>query len=109
MNKSQKFLKLLMEDEAPASTQSQSDNPEKNPLVVTPPSENEYKKSTLFNFLKPSKEKKDQEDAIEKFRLKKQFRYMKKFQNNTSNDKDTTGATEKPYYWDANVTRIYGA
>lgn len=84
MNKAQQFLKILENEEA-------------------------KEKSSLDLFLQPSKEDQDQEDAIEKFRLKKQLTYMKKFQNDPSNDKDKVmPGKDKEYYWDANVSRVSG-
>lgn len=86
MNKSQKFLLLLKEED-----------------------DSEETRSSLDKFLEPSQAEKEQNDAIDKFRLRKQLRYLKKYQNNTKNDNDTpTSNKERTYYWDANVNRTSG-
>lgn len=93
MNKSKQLLNLIEED---PSYQKDKDADQKT-------------RSSLDKFLEPSKTDSDQDDAIEKYRLKKQLRYMKKYSNNVSNDADGLGTDKnREYYWDANVTRVTG-
>lgn len=96
MNKAQKLIKLLEDNQDP-SFQKDVDADQQS-------------RSALDKFLEPSEADREQDAAIEKFRLKKQLRYMKKFQNNPENDKDgVKPGKDREYYWDANVSRVSGA
>lgn len=104
MNKSQFLLKLVEDVTGVIGNDTGPMNYKSHPK---PPISNSTD-STLQKFLNQTSTVQDVE--IEKFRLKKQLHYMKKFANNPTNDKEQVGPDgERTYYWDANVTRVFGA
>lgn len=76
---------------------------------IVPEKEVDLDRSALSKFLEPSSDDEQQDAAIEKFRIKKQLRFMKKYSNNSDNDNIGIGNDNvSNYHWDATIIRVYG-
>jgi hypothetical protein len=119
MNKAQIFLRVLTEDryfrdvpptdlvgnDVPGQSNGEEPVDTENTDLLT---KKDKSQTTLQKFLNPTTYDKEQSAEIEKFRLKKQLRYMKKFYSDPDKPKSIGQSQDRQFYWDANVNRIYG-